>query len=65
MNPWASWWRSKSCWKIRHVCCWTCSKQEYHLPRRPDKAFTPPSGEGVLPDSAMLIRPTGLKITIT
>ncbi|RSB16463.1 hypothetical protein EGK65_12160 [Citrobacter farmeri] len=31
-NPWASWWRLKSCWKIRHVCCWTCSKQEYHLP---------------------------------
>lgn len=26
------WWRLKSCWKIRPVCCWTCSQQAYYLP---------------------------------
>ncbi len=25
-------WRLKSCWKIRPVCCWTCSQQAYYLP---------------------------------
>ena len=42
-------WRLKSCWKIRPVCCWTCSQQAYYTVGRITRV-------------SAVIRPTGLKI---